>query len=303
MTSLSEAYHGDARGRPALRRLYAGVGLFVVGALLLLVAIVITTTDVYVGGGVTMTDARHVGGVLGGLGLPAVFLGVFAVLPSGRVTRAAAVIGASIAILGVGLFWHAYPCGWVGSNCGAGVADLTLPTVGIYFVGAMTTFWCLFVGVANFKTRNDPGGTARVDVTTRGETKVVEVERNRGFSGLGFLGATPDGDVETQTGRQSTPSTEPPSTTQSPPARSRTTGATADGGASTQDIREVSRRPDEGAEVETTRQGPSRPDDAYCGNCQHFQYVRTDDGIQPHCGLHAELMDDMDACEQWTAKR
>jgi hypothetical protein len=42
--------------------------------------------------------------------------------------------------------------------------------------------------------------------------------------------------------------------------------------------------------------------DRYCGNCAHFDYVRTDRGIQPYCGLHDELMDDMDACEEWSRR-
>lgn len=289
MTSLSEAYRGgEAKGRPDLRRLYAGVGLFGVGSLLLLTAILITTTNLYVGGGTSVADARHVGGVLGGLGLPAVFLGVFVVLPSGRLTKIAAGVGASVAVLGVGLFWHAYPCRWVDSPCGAGLPNLTLPTVGVYFLGAMATFWCLFVGVANFKTRNDPGGTARVDVTAKGETKVVEVERSRGGLGnLGFLGSTPDGNVETQTNRDDA-------------TDDRGTSATADGGASARDITEVSERPNEGAEVE--RASPAMPEDTYCGNCTHFQYVRTDSGIQPYCRLDSRFMDGMDACEEWTPR-
>jgi hypothetical protein len=291
MTSLSEAYRGgEARGGTDLRRLYAGVGLFVVGALLLTTAIVITTTQVYVGNGTTLTDARHLGGVLGGVGLPAIFLGVFVVLPSSRATKAAAGIGAAIAMLGVGLFWHAYPCGWIGAVCPGNPAKLTLPTVGLYFLGTMTTFWCLFVGVANFKTRNDPGGTARVDVTTKGETKVVEVERDRGgLGGLGFFGEDPDGDVDTQTNRGGAGT-----------ATTGTAGTTADGGTSTQEIREVSRRPDEGAEVETT--STVSAGDRYCGNCGSFEYVRTDEGIQPYCGRFDDLMDDMDACEEWAPR-
>jgi hypothetical protein len=39
--------------------------------------------------------------------------------------------------------------------------------------------------------------------------------------------------------------------------------------------------------------------DAYCGSCRSFQYVRTDAGMRPYCARHDELMDDMDACEQW----
>jgi len=39
--------------------------------------------------------------------------------------------------------------------------------------------------------------------------------------------------------------------------------------------------------------------DEYCGNCTHFDYVDTDDGMQPYCGLYEEEMDDMEACEWW----
>ena len=49
-------------------------------------------------------------------------------------------------------------------------------------------------------------------------------------------------------------------------------------------------------------QRPGQVGDRYGGSCQHFDYVRTDQGIQPYCGLHDELMDDMDACEEWTKR-
>ncbi|SEK39844.1 DUF7139 domain-containing protein [Haloferax larsenii] len=235
MTSLSEAYHGG-RGGPSLRRLSLGFGVFLAGALLVIAGIVVATTDVYTSGGATLGEARELGGILGGVGVPAVFLGVFTVLPASRRTRAAAIIGASIAILGVALFSHAYPCQWSGATCGEGLRDLTLETVGVYFFGAITTFWCLFVGVANFKTRNDPGGTATVQVTKKGETRVVEVEKRvrGGLGGIGFLGGTPDGDVDTQTNAQSKQNQQPPNS-QSNSFGATTTGAT-DGGASTQEI-------------------------------------------------------------------
>lgn len=40
--------------------------------------------------------------------------------------------------------------------------------------------------------------------------------------------------------------------------------------------------------------------DTYCGNCDHFRYARTDDGLVPYCGLDETTMADMDACDQWT---
>ncbi|KAB1192214.1 ribonuclease BN [Haloferax sp. MBLA0076] len=326
MTSLSEAYHGG-RGGPSLRRLSLGFGVFIAGALLVIAGIVVTTTDVYTLGGATLGEARELGGILGGLGVPAVFLGVFAVLPASRRTRAAAVIGASIAVLGVGLFSHAYPCQWTGATCGAGLTDLTLETVGVYFFGTITTFWCLFVGVANFKTRNDPGGTATVQVTKKGETRIVEVEKTvrGGLSGIGFLGGTPDGNVETQTNSPSgsgmggaagatdggassnaiTPldlePTEAPKTTQS--TQSTQTAQTAQ---STQSAQRAGGSASTAGAPANAMEHPAaeRPQtatvgDRYCGNCTYFEYVRTSEGLQPYCAAHDEMMQDMEECDEW----
>jgi hypothetical protein len=334
MTSLSEVYTGEGRSgehRPDLRRLYAGVGLFLAGALLVLGGILVAATDVlYTTSTVQgLTNSRHVGGVLGGIGVPAVFLGVLTILPSARRTRAAAIVGASIAVLGVAMFWHAYPCQWSGSNCGAGLMDLTLPTVGVYFFGLITTFWWLFVGIANFKTRNAPGGTVRMEVTRQGETKIVEVPAS-GVGSVGLFGSQPDSGVETQTGSEGTgdgaswssamlsptpspnssSSTTSSSTTSSSSSSRSTTHPAAsttasDGGATTTDIRSPLDTGDDGSEFVANPGDEPRPGqvgDRYCGSCQHFDYVRTDQGIQPYCGLHDELMDDMDACEEWTRR-
>ena len=350
MTSLAEVYEGKVGEYASLRRLYLGVGLFLLGALLVVCGIVVAGTDPAIGA-LGLTEARQYGGVLGGLGVPAVFLGIFTVLPAGRRMRAAAVVGAGVAVLGVALFAHAYPCQWSGSNCGAGLVDLTLPTAAVYFLGSMTTFWCLFVGVANFKSRNDPGGTVRLQVTREGETEIIEVPRSQvsevqgakgamgGLGGIGFMGNTPDGDVETQTNRGGVGRARP------------ATGAdstASDGGASTRDIRSLRDEADGPASTESTTstRSPSRSPsssssrspttdspssaggstasasggagttgtgsgagdrtknagDAYCGSCGHFQYVRTENGMQPYCGLHDDLMDDMEACEEWNPR-
>jgi hypothetical protein len=289
MTSLSEAYGGNVGSVTSLRRLYLGGALFGLGTLLVLVGIVVTTTDLLIEG---LIAARRTGGILAGVGVPAALLGVLTVLPASRRTRAAAVIGATIAVLGVALFAHAYPCQWSGSNCGT--ANLTLPTVGLYFLGSVTTIWCMFVGIATFKRRNDPGGTARLEVVKQGETVVVERERSGfgGFGGVGLFGQDPDGDVETQTG---SPASDGGSTTQDLSSPLDQSGDTDDPMAPSTDDAEVMR---------SGPAAPERPDvtDRYCGNCDHFQYVRTDDGIQPYCGAHDELMDDMEACQDWQAR-
>ena len=260
------------------RRLSVGIALFSTGVLLVVAGIVVATTDVL---GLGLFEAREYAGILAGVGVPAVFLGVLTVLPASRTTRVVAVLGSAVAVLGVALFTHAYPCRWSGATCNPAYANLTLPTVGLYFVGTVVTFWCLFVGVANFKTRNDPGGTVRMEITRQGETKIVEVEKSSGLGGVGFLGSTPDGNVSTQTGSSS--SSPSPTVTAS------------DGGATTSDVSSPLDGP--GDDAAATSAG-----DVYCGNCGHFEYVRTGNGIQPHCGYHEETMDDMDACDQWTQR-
>jgi hypothetical protein len=307
MTSLGEVYHGDDRSGPSLRQIYAGGSLFLVGIALVVAGIVVATTDMLLGGGVSLYDVREYGGILAGLGVPAVFLGISAVLPAKRSTRAAAGIGASVAVLGVALFAHAYPCRWSGATCAPGMVDLTLPTVGVYFLGALTTFWCLFVGIANFKTRNDPGGTVTMEVTRQGETKVIEVDRSTAKGSVGLGGTdTPTGTVGTQMSDGGADDDElrevasvtgpgdggaepsPPTGPRGPSSRSRSTATDGTGDTSWTST--------------TATDTPTDAADRYCGNCEHFEYVRTERGIQPYCGFHDGVMADMDACEDWSGR-
>lgn len=326
MTSLADVYEGKVGETADLRRLYLGVGMFLAGSLFVVAAIVVATTQTR-GSLEAIRQARWLAGVLAGVGVPAVFLGVFAVLPAGRVTRAAAVVGAGVSLLGVSLFAHAYPCRWAGAGCAPG--DLTLQTTAVYFLGVITAFWCLFVGVANFKSRNDPGGTVELEVNRGGETKTIEVSKSKleetetpTAGGVGFFGDTPDGEVATQTNRAS--------------ARVADDGGVgaSDGGATPEPITGLreeettetaadtgvdrvggGRSPPGGPTGPTGPTGPSNaggpsgepdaeasPADTYCGSCAHFQYVRTEDGMQPYCGYHDEVMDDMDACSEWTPR-
>lgn len=103
MTSLADVYEGGAGGADR-RRLYAGVTLFAVGAVLTVAGILIGTSagegSVF---GLSKFAARELAGVLAGLGLPATFLGAMTVLPkASRRIRAAGVLGAGVALVGVG---------------------------------------------------------------------------------------------------------------------------------------------------------------------------------------------------------
>ena len=273
MASLSEVYE-RGRGGADLRRLYAGVALFLVGVVLAVTGLVFgTSTAVAELFGLGVFEAREVAITAAGVGFPLTFIGVVTVLPqSGRRVRVASFVGAAISLFGVLLFWEFYPMQWYGME-----TDYTLPVSGIYFVGVLTTFWAVFVAVANFKTRTDPGGTVKLEITKQGKTRVVKVSneglRNR-LSGIGFLGSTPDGDTPTQTA--GTGRDRPP---------------VSDGGSSTATA---------GHDAEFVDEPSSNPrGDVYCGNCAHFNYVRTNDGMKPYCGFHGEVMDDMDPCDQW----
>jgi hypothetical protein len=272
MTSLTDVYEGEV-GRVVGRRQRAfGTVLFLAGAAMVVAAIAMATTGLRAEFGLGLFEAREVAGILAGLGLPAGVVGIFTVLPAGRVVRAAAAIGASVALLGVTLFAAAYPAHWM-------TADplLTVATIFLYSLGTLTTVWCMFVALATFKTRNDPGGTARMEITEEGTVRIISGDDHLpGFGSVGLFGRDPDGNVDTQTG---------------PGGGGRTTPTpTSDGGVTIDDG-------SGGAEVVETP-SRARPDE-YCGNCTHFEYVKVDGGMVPYCGLAEETMDDIEACEDW----
>jgi hypothetical protein len=337
MTSLNDVYDGEV-GRVASRRQQVvGTGLFLLGAAGLVAAIAFATTAVGQRFGLGEYAAREVAGTVAGLGLPAVILGVFTVLPSGRRTRAAAALGTSISVLGVALFRNIYPYTWVEAR-----PLLALAVSTVYFVGIVTAFWALFAAVATFKTRNDPGGTARMEVTEEGTIRLVEEAQSvPSMGGVGLFGGDPDGDVETQTNRQSAarsdgsgnesvqsgagiggPDISEPGT-QRTAQPERTDQATVGNGYESGGSQQGA--PSEGAiDSDIAQAGPESTasadggtasvsgdpitdtavrrgePDTYCGNCRHFQYVMHDGDIEPYCGFHEDLMDDMDACSAWT---
>lgn len=305
MTSLTDVY-GDGVGTVVDRRQRLfGMTVFGLGTALVVGAIPLATTDVGSLFGLDVIGARHVAGILAGLGVPAVFLGIFAVLPAKPVTRAAAAIGGSLALFGVGLFATAYPERWLANE-----PSFAIGTILVYAVGTLVTFWCLFVTVATVKIRNDPGGTAQLKLTDEGTIRVISDDTSEtGGSGIGLFGREPDGDVPTQTGEQSGDET-----FQSRQERESTRTVTGDG-PSEPTTAETSDRPGtpttDGAsavtdptaveeDVITAIRQRGRPDE-YCGNCSQFEYVRANGRLEPYCALHSELLDDMDACEQWTS--
>jgi hypothetical protein len=298
MTSLSKVYAGGVGTVASRRRRLLGTALFVVGAALVVAAIPLATTNLRTELSLGVYEARELAGVLAGLGLPAVFVGIFTVLPAGRPTRAAAAIGASIAVLGVAVFAVVYPDDWIGSE-----PTLAVATVVVYATGTLVTFWCLFLGAATFKTRNEPGGTARIEITDEGTVRVIteESETIPGLGGVGLFGSEPDGNVETHTNLEDTDAGSAAGGTD---RRSSHDPRSADGVTAASDGAGAV-HPDDGtpqdsrpSEVREAVRERGRPDE-YCGNCSHFRYVRAEGTMAPYCGLDGELMEDMDACDEW----
>ncbi|WP_339102926.1 hypothetical protein [Haloterrigena salinisoli] len=321
MTNLTEVYDGTAREVASPHRLYAGTALVLIGALLAVVAVIMATTDLLGGYAAVLSPgiethyaSIRLAGVLAGLGVPTALVGVFFVLPAGQRVYAAAAISVSLCLLGVVLFWSAYPYDWRGYG-----NDYTLHVSAVYLFGLFLALWSLFTAVVNFKTRNDPGGALEMNVTRQNKT-VVEVTESEddagGLGGIGFLGVTPDGEVETQT---STDDSEALSfdETSSATGSSGTGGAargqtrardaaTSDGGTAASDVTspiDGDSRDAEIVESSTSQSGPEAPTDRYCGNCEHFEYVRSSEGMTPYCARHETAMDDMDACEEWAPNR
>ena len=294
MTSLTDVYRRRVGAVASRRRVFVGAALFALGAGLTAAGVVLATTSVGSWLGLGTYGSREWAGILAGLGLPAVFVSVFAVLPTSRVTRAAAAVGASLCLFSIALFTYVYPAQWPG----APAADplLALLTLSTYFAGAVTTGWCLFVAVATFKTRKAPGGAAEMRITEEGRIKLVRdpggyatrggsggLGSIGGVGGVGLFGSDPDGNVPTQTGSEGRNDERP-----------ETNRTVSDGGSAAVDPA--------GDDGEILRDSPEQDRlDRYCGNCEHFHYVRVDEEtIEPYCGYHDRYMDDMDACADWS---
>lgn len=177
MTSLSDAYDrgSDPLGGRDPRRVVAGGGLFALGALAVVSAILVLTTGLAAAvGAADDTAAKRLAGALAGLGIPAMFLGAIAVLPSNRRERLGVVAGAALSVVGVGLFLHAYPMRWTGTS-----RSMAFETAMLYFVGCCVALWFVFSAVATFKLRNNPQGTVSLEVKRQGETRTVQVSRSQ----------------------------------------------------------------------------------------------------------------------------
>jgi hypothetical protein len=168
MPSLDDAY-GESRfeGRDP-RRVYGGMAVVVAGALVLFVAVV----AVAIGG--DKVAAKRWAGLLAGLGIPALLCGVVAVLPASTRARIGVVVGAALNVVGVALFWHAYPGQWTRT-----ADSLAFETAMVYGLGGAIALWFVFTAVATAHIRNNPHGTVTLELVQQGSTRTVQVSRDK----------------------------------------------------------------------------------------------------------------------------
>lgn len=175
MTSLGEAYGDDRWNGRDPRWIAIGAGSFVAGVVAIVLAIAIGATSFGDALGLTGTyEAREPAGILAGLGVPAMLLGVVAVLPSSRRQGVGVVLGALLCLAGVALFAHAYPWLWPPAE-----PAMAFETSMTYFAGAVLAFGSVFSTVASYRVRNNPQGTVRMELKRQGETKTVRVSRDQ----------------------------------------------------------------------------------------------------------------------------
>ena len=168
MTSLDETYDRRWSRLRDPHRVGAGLVLVGVGALAVLAAMVLVALEPGSKG------AKRTAGIVAGLGVPAMLLGVVAVLQASRRNRLGVLAGAGLTVVGVALFWVVYPGRWTRT------ADpLAFETLAVYTTGCAVGLWFVFSALASIRLRNDPQGTVELEVVREGETRRVEVSTDR----------------------------------------------------------------------------------------------------------------------------
>lgn len=168
MTSLDEAYDRRWSRLRNPRRVVAGLALVGAGVIAVVAAMVVVGLDG------DSTAAKRLAGVAAGAGIPAMLLGTVVVLPASRRERVGVVLGALVASLGVGMFWYVYPDHWTRT-----AEPLAFETMMVYGIGCAIALWFVFTAIATFRLRNNPQGTVRLEVVRQGETRTVQVSRDR----------------------------------------------------------------------------------------------------------------------------
>jgi hypothetical protein len=162
MTSLRDTYESGPLGSVWTReQLIVALAVFTLGCAAIVTGILAaTTTLLSTTFGLTTTESWEVAGILAGIGVLTVLVGMLTILPATRRQRIGATIGVVTGLIGTAWFYTAFPHQWHGDP-----VDQSVYVVTVYFIGLLITLGYFFHAVANFKTRNNPGGTVNLYLT------------------------------------------------------------------------------------------------------------------------------------------
>jgi len=191
MPSLDEAYNRRWDGLRDPHRVGVGLVLAAVGGLAVLAAMALVAL------GPENTGAKRSAGIAAGLGVPAMLLGVVVVLPASRRNRLGVLAGTGLTVLGVLLFWFAYPDRWTRT-----ADSLAFETLGVYAAGCVIGLWFVFSALASTRLRNVPRGTVELEVVREDETRTVKVSRDRYEALVGDGGSDDEVLTELETGSE-----------------------------------------------------------------------------------------------------
>lgn len=249
----------DRAQRQTLGRTILGASAF-----LFIISVLAGTTHLLDNLGLTWQQSRQLSGVLGGIAIPTLISGVFFLLPSSHAERQLAAIGITVSLVGVILFTIAYPTNW---NTSA--LDMTFLVVAVYFLGTFTAFSAMFFAASNIKIHTP--SSVILKTVREGAQNVLD-----------------DTPTETPTTQQEDPQ----------PQQTQNSGVAFMGDIPSDDP-DSPHHQDDAIILGEDSEDPPQMIDEYCGNCKHFSYQRVGDERQPYCGLHDELMDNLDPCDDW----
>lgn len=172
MPSLGDAYGTSRWGDRSPHQILAGIAVLVAGAIAIFTAICLVTTPLSDVFGLDEMASYRVAGLLAGPAVSATLLGVVAVLPASSRQRIGVVVGSAISLVGVALYWYAYPAHWTASE-----QSLAFPTAAVYFLGSCLAVGFVFSALASSHVRNNPTGKVRLKLTREGESRVVELSQ------------------------------------------------------------------------------------------------------------------------------
>lgn len=237
--------------------------------LLFVIAVLAATTNTLAVFALNTWQSWEVAGAAGGIALPTVIAGIFILLPSNHAERRLAIIGSTIALLGVFLYVLYFPNQWHNDP-----TDYTFRVTATYFLGAFAAISAVFFSVSN------------IDIQTKTEVVFHQLKSEA----RNVINQDPP-EHNSKPRRDTTPQSEP-----GKPEQAANSGVGF--------IGNPEQQPEESRDAEIidgdTPETPEEAVDRYCGNCEHFQYKHVGDSLQPYCGFHNEAMDDLDACTDWS---